>query len=570
MSFLGYIWEKQPINQDLLNYLENKYKLGNISNILIAQRNINISDIENFLTPKIKSYMPDPFHLLDMEKAITRTIQAISNNENIFILADYDVDGATSSACLQRFFSDVNIKTQIYIPDRIKEGYGPSPEIVRKLKDKGAQLLFTLDCGSTAYEAMHEAKSLDIDVIVVDHHICKELAQDAYAVINPNRFDETSNMGNLAAAGVTFLFITALYIKMRDANILPKNINIFSYLDLIALGTICDVVSLTGLNRALVKQGLKIANTRNNKGLDALCKISSINDDIACYHMGFILGPRINAGGRVGKASLGSELLTTQCSEQALEIAQQLNHHNQHRQQIEADILTQALGLAEASADEDIIYLAEENWHLGVIGIIASRVKDLHHKPAIIIAVKDGIGKASCRSVEGFDIGSCVSAAVKMGLLIAGGGHAMAAGFTVEEEKIEPLKEFFMQEIKKLSIPTTKKINYNIDLELGYVNMSILEEIDLLSPFGQGNPEPIFKLPKAEIISHKKIGDKHISFILKNDNIEIPAIAFNAQKNNLLEAITDYSHAVCIGTFKLNIWLGNKKLQFFVQDIIKA
>ena len=569
MSFLGYKWEKLPMNQQILNYLKQHYELGDIANNIIAQNNISHEDIKDFLNPKLKHLIPEPFHLLDMDKAVSRTIKAITNKENMFIIADYDVDGATACASMQRFFYELGVQTQIYIPDRIKEGYGPSPEIIKKLKDKGAQLLFTLDCGSTAYGAMTAASALSIDTIVIDHHICKELAKDAYAIVNPNRFDETSNMGNLAAVGVVFLFLTALYIRMRDSNLITRKIELLSYLDLVALGTVCDVVSLTGLNRALVKQGLKIVNARSNKGIDALCKISSIDSAIECYHLGFILGPKINAGGRVGKSSLGSHLLACKCDAQALELAQQLNYYNHCRQNIESDILQLALELAKSESSEGIIYLAEQNWHLGVIGIIASRIKDLYNKPAVIIAVENGIGKGSCRSVEGFDIGGCISCAVKAGLLIAGGGHAMAAGFTIEKSKIGLLKEFLKQELQKLKITPTKKKHYNLDLDFSEINICAIKQINILSPFGQGNPEPIFKLSKAQIIFPEKVGGKHIKFMLKSQNITMPCIAFNAQSNNLSNAITDNIWVSCIGTFKLNSWLGKTTAQFFVQDIDK-
>lgn len=575
-SALGRVWQEKGCNLDEANYISNKYNLSNILSILLSQRNIHPSEIENFLSPKIKNYFPDPFHLLDMNKAVKRVIEAIIEKEKIFIFADYDVDGATSSALLKTVLSYFGISTTVYIPDRFKDGYGPNKKIMQKIKDNGGSLVFTLDCGTSSHDVMTFAKNIDLDVIIIDHHISINTAKDAYAIINPNRFDDNSSYGNLAAVGVTFFFIVALCSRLRDSKFYKASeINLLQYIDLVALGTVCDVVSLTGINRAFVKQGLKIIAQKQNQGIGALCDVSDIKQNITCYHLGYILGPKINAGGRIGESYLGSELLSSTCRTKALTIAKQLNLYNEKRKEIEQEIYEKAIIQAEKQKSDPILFIVGENWHVGVIGIVTGRLKEIYNKPVIVTTIKNDIGKASCRSVIDIDIGRLLILAQEKELLISGGGHAMAGGFTIKKEKLSQFHIFIIDNIAKDKNIKKYQLDLKIseyDLVLDHKDLTIkaANEIHRISPFGTDNKEPIFRINNLFLKKSQNVGAKHIKCVLLYNNQKyIEAIAYNAQTNQLNKILNKTDSIISlIGNIKVNSFFHNTKLQLVIRDIL--
>lgn len=579
-SVNGKIWQQKFINESDISELSRNLVVSDFLARLLSCRVSNLDQAENFLSPKIKNLLPDPFHLLDMQKAVDRVIAAILNKQKICIFADYDVDGATSAALLKNVFRDLSHNCDIYVPDRIAEGYGPTPSAMQKIKDNGAKLLITVDCGAMAYEALEYAKEVGLDVIVIDHHISADILPEAIAIVNPNRIDEKSEYKYLAAVGVSFLFATALLSELKKQSYfvdIPMP-NLMQYLDLVALGTVCDVMKLIQLNRAFVATGLKIMTKRQNIGIKTLYDIAGLNEVPRCYHLGFILGPRINAGGRVGRSSLGATLLSTECTIEAENLATELEKHNNERKVIELMMIEEATNIALTQENNSLLFIAKEGWHPGVIGIVAGRLKDKFNKPVAIIALNDGIGKASCRSIANIDFGAKIINAKSKDLLIAGGGHAMAAGFSVKAEKLQELQEFLNEAIKfdisKLGDYT--QAEYDAELTTSSVNMSLMEELNKLEPFGQGNPEPIFKFDNLFIIKADIVGSKHIRCLLAPTlkaygNKALQAITFNAVATPLEEAIFNAQrkkHISVIGSLKTNSWQDNYTVQLHIKDII--
>ncbi|XVN40278.1 MAG: single-stranded-DNA-specific exonuclease RecJ [Rickettsia endosymbiont of Argas persicus] len=578
-SITGKVWQRKSINEERVIELCRSFQISDLLARIISSRIENLSKTEDFLKPKIKNLLPDPFHLLDMQKAVDRAIKAILSKQKICIFADYDVDGATSSALLKNVFKDLNIVCDIYVPDRIAEGYGPTPAAMQKIKDSGVGLLITVDCGAMAHEALQYAKDVELDMIVIDHHIATEILPEAVAIVNPNRVDETSECKHLAAVGVAFLFATAILSELKKQNYFTEKLmpNLMKYLDLVALGTVCDMVKLTGLNRAFVASGLKVMQQRQNIGIRTLYDIAGLNEVPKCYHLGFILGPRINAGGRVGQSSLGANLLSTDCSNEALKLAEELERHNNERKVIEMLMIEEAMKIAKMQQDSNLLFIVKEGWHPGVIGIIAGRLKEKFDKPVAVIALNDGIGKASCRSVAGVDFGAEIINAKIKNLLITGGGHAMAAGFTVAAEKIQELQEFlnnaFRISINKLE--NYKQAEYDLDLAVKSVNLPLMEELSNLEPFGQGNHEPIFKFDNLFVLKADIVGSKHIKCLLAPNkegfgNKALSAIAFNSVGTVFEETLlsTKTHNISVLGTLKTNNWQNNYTIQLVIKDII--
>ncbi len=550
------------------------HNLSMIAARIVAALELPFEEVENFLTPKLKNIMPNPNSLLDMDKAVARILLAIKQDEKICIFGDYDVDGATSSALLKSYFRDIGVDVDVYIPDRILEGYGPTRSAMQKIKDSGAKVIITVDCGTLAFDALASAKEIGIDVIVIDHHLGSESLPDAIAIINPNRLDENFKYNNIAAVGVSFLFLVALQKELQRPN-LP---NLLDYLDIVALGTVCDVMPLTGLNRVFVKQGFKVIAQRKRPGMNALIDVAGINEAVNCYHLGFLLGPRINAGGRVGEAGLGAKLLCETDYYQALEYAQKLDQFNNDRKLIEAKMLDEAFVEAEKQTNQNIILIVGQNWHPGVIGIIASRVKDKCARPTAIIALADGVGKASCRSISGVDLGAKIIEAKLSGLLVEGGGHKMAAGFTVLEEKIEELRGFLNAEIAKdignLEDLDLDFYDYEVSID-GAANLSLIHEINSIGPFGNGLPEPIACVLDLFILKARMVGEKHISCVFASDRSGygskvINGIAFGAvgtKIGDILMSETPHKISV-IGVVKINLWKDKESAQIIVKDLL--
>ena len=563
------------LESDLKKYSE-MYSLNEIVARLLAIRKKNIDNVDLFLNPTIKNNLPNPLKLKDMKNAVNRTFETIKRNESIGIFGDYDVDGASSTALLVRYFSllDQNIKT--YIPDRKKEGYGPSVEGFNNLINLGVKIIFTVDCGTLSYDPIISAKKKDIDVIVLDHHQSDVRLPEACAIVNPNRYDDTSKLNYLCAAGVCFMFLVALNKKLRDENWFEinkiKEPNILNFLDLVSLATVCDVVPLIGLNRAIVKQGLKVLKKRSNLGLKTLYDLCQIESQPTTYDLGFALGPRINAGGRVGKSSHGVNLLISDDPKKTYQIALDLEKYNQERKSIEFILSEKIHSEVKNFHNYPVLVLSGNNWHEGIIGIVAARIKEKYNKPTILISLDNKLGKGSARSVFGFDIGKQIIKASQLGILKKGGGHKMAGGFTIEKEKIDLFREFLIKNFIKTKIDSSENLNIHLDSVIApsALNEEFYENINSLGPFGSGNSEPKFVIENLRVIRSDIIKNNHIKLLLcGKDGSVFKSFAWNAI-NSPLESFLNKKNNKnfsAAGKLKLNEWRGKKNIEFIIEDI---
>ena len=576
LSLSGKSWILKEFNQEDLNFIKDNYSLDEITSKLLSIRKIKKEEINSFLNPLIKNFLPNPNILLDMEKATSRTFQTILNGDKIGIFGDYDVDGATSTALLGNYFSELNLNYEIYIPDRKKEGYGPSIKSFKELIGKGVKLIFTVDCGTLSFEAINFAKENDIDVIVLDHHQSEFKLPEAFSIINPNRLDDNSDLKYLCAAGVAFIFLVSLNRELRKKDWFLQNEkkepNLINYLDLVTLGTICDVVPLKGLNRAFVKQGLKIIKSKKNLGIKTLLDICKIETNPTIYHLGFMIGPRINAGGRVGKCSHGANLLLGKDPKASFKLASELDQYNKERQILEKDLLQKILNETKDYSKDPVLILSGKNWHEGIIGIVAARLKDKFNKPVILISIEGNIGKASARSIVGFDIGSIIISATQDNILLKGGGHKMAGGFSIKIEKIDEFKKFVFKKFKTINEDLSKDKPLFLDsiISPSAVNLEFFNKVSLLSPFGSGNPEPRFVIEDVKTINGKIVGEKHIkSILVGKDGSSIKTIAFNAIGSDLGEYLLKKNNKLfnIAGKLSLNEWKGLSNVEFIIDDI---
>ena len=541
---------------------------------ILVGRKVAVEDVPQYLNPTLRDYMPDPFGLRDMDKTVARLIHAIEAKESIAVFGDYDVDGATSTTLLVNYFAQLGMAITPYIPDRMTEGYGPSIAAFNTLIDAGTTLIITVDCGTVAHAPIAFAQSQGVDVIVLDHHVSSGDLPNAHAVVNPNRVDESSPLTNLAAVGVTFLTLVALNAKLKEAGTHHPLPNLLTMLDLVALGTVCDVMTLTGLNRAFVAQGLKVMAQRRNVGLSILADVARMDETPNVYHLGFLLGPRINAGGRVGKSGLGVELLTTTDAHEAARVAATLDTHNLERQAIEASVSEQAFAAAEKQANLPVIMVAGQGWHPGVIGIVAGRLKEKYSRPSIVLALDAGIGKASARSVAGVDMGAAVHAAIARGLITTGGGHAMAAGFTADEAALSDLHAFFIQrmEVDVNAYTESRVRRFDGTLSVSGASLETLEDIARAGPFGMGNPAPRFVIPNARIAHVAVMKEKHLRVSLADDSgsARLNAVAFGAVGTVMGEWLMGHKTLHILGELKRNRWQGRDSAQFMIDDVAKA
>ena len=575
-SYTDSKWQVKTFDERQAELISQKFEVSNLIAKLFSIRNISIDDIASYLNPTLKDNMPDPNILMDMEKACERILVALKNNEKIAIFGDYDVDGSTSTSCLIKYFNLLGVEVVYHIPDRFTEGYGPNKEAFQKFIDQDINIIFTLDCGTLAYNEIKFAKDNNIDVIVIDHHQPEINLPEAYAMINPNRLDDTTNLGYLAAVGVTFMFIVGLNRKLRESkwfdNIL-KEPNIISLLDMVSLGTICDVVPLVGINRLLVQKGLEVFSKKPNIGLTALIDKANINNKISTYDLGFKLGPRINAGGRLGKSKHGTELLTCEDEAKAADIATELDNFNKERQTIEAHILKTAIdSLTSEQIDKKIIFAYGQDWHEGVIGIIASRIKQKFKKPCIVFSAKNGIAKGSGRSIKGIDLGNLIIAATQKGIVTQGGGHAMAAGLTLDEDKILLLQDFIEDRLDSNSIALDIDDTNHADsiINITAVNSELYDDINKLGPFGSNNEEPNFIIKSTKITFIKEFGDNHIRCGLSSDiDKNVEGITFRSKNTPLGDAIMNNKGKLVslYGKIKVNEWGGRRIPQFHIEDI---
>ena len=576
LSVSGKNWILKKFSQSDISFLKENFFLDEITAKLLSIRNIKKEDISNFLNPSIKNFLPNPNTILDMEKSSLRTVKTIENKEKIGIFGDYDVDGATSTAILGKYFNELGQSYEIYIPDRRTEGYGPSIKGFKYLIDKGVKIIFTVDCGTLSFDAIEFAKDKEIDVIILDHHQSEINLPKAYSIVNPNRLDDKSQLQYLCAAGVTFMFLISINTHLRSKgwfkNNLKKEPDLLEYLDLVSLGTVCDVVPLIGLNRAIVKQGLKILKSKKNLGLKTLLDICKVETNPTIYHLGYVLGPRINAGGRVGKCSHGANLLLNINPKETFKLAIELDQFNKERQMLEKDLLDKILNQSKYNFKDPVLILEGKNWHEGVIGIVAARLKDRFNKPTIIISVNGSMGKASARSIVGFDIGSVIIAATQKKILLKGGGHKMAGGFSINVNNIEKFKEFIFNKFRGINMNLTVDKPLLIDSKIApsAINIEFYEKINILSPFGSGNPEPKFFIEDLKPVNSKVVGEKHIkSVLIGTEGSSIKTIAFNAVDNELGAYLLKKNNNTfnIAGKLSLNEWRGQKNVEFIIDDI---
>jgi single-stranded-DNA-specific exonuclease len=576
LSVSGKNWVLKKYNEEKSNFLKENFSLDEITSKLLSIRQIKNDEVSSFLNPLIKNILPNPYDLTDMEKSTLRTANAINLKEKFGIFGDYDVDGATSTALLGNYFSELNLEYETYIPDRKKEGYGPSIKSFKELINKKVKIIFTVDCGTLSFDAINYAKENKVDVIVLDHHQSEIKLPNAFSIVNPNRLDDKSNLQYLCAAGVSFMFLISLNRELRNNNWFNENKikepNLINYLDLVSLGTVCDVVPLIGLNRAIVKQGLKIFKSKKNLGLKTLLDICKIDTDPSIYHLGYLLGPRINAGGRVGKCSHGANLLLNKDPKNTFKLASELDQYNKERQMLEKDLLNKILYETKDFLNDPVLIMSGKNWHEGVIGIVAARLKDKFNKPVILISLDGDVGKASARSIVGFDIGSVIISATQEKILLKGGGHKMAGGFSIQHENINMFKNFVFKKFRGINedLKSEKPLSLDSVIAPSAVNLEFYNKVELLSPFGSGNPEPKFIIEDVKTVNSKIIAEKHIkSILIGKDGSTIKSIAFNATDNDLggyLLKKNNKSFNIA-GKLSLNEWRGQSNVEFIIDDI---
>lgn len=582
-SVSGQRWE-QRLDQAGLNRalaMAQTHGMPELIARVLAGRGVGVSDALAFLDPTIRDLMPDPYRLTDCERAAERIARAIDRGEHVAIFGDYDVDGASSAALLHRFLFHFGLDPTIYIPDRIFEGYGPNPAAIGQLIDNGAQLVVTVDCGSTSLEALAVAAERKIDVVVIDHHQVGHALPTAFAIVNPNREDDLSGQGHLCAAGVVFMVLVALQRLMRQrADPRAASLELLGMLDLVALATVCDVVPLKGLNRAYVVKGLIAARHMTNPGLAALFAKAGVGGPVTPYHLGFLVGPRINAGGRIGDAALGSRLLTLDDPGKAAEIAAKLDDLNRDRQEMERAMLAEAEAeaLAEYGTGEHapVIITARDKWHPGIVGLIAARLKEKFGRPAFAIAFDpNGRGTGSGRSIAGFDMGRMVRAAVDAGILVKGGGHAMAAGLTVERGNLGRLRAFFEEMAQNPVAALVEDQVLEIDGALGAsgATFDLVDQLERAGPFGSGHPQPVFALPFHRTQDCRHVGTNHLRVSLQAmDGARLEAMAFRSTDTDLgrflLSSRGEQVHVA--GTLSADYWQGSRRIQFRIVDAARA
>ena len=573
-SILGQPWRWRALAADAR---DPGFAPDDLVTQLLLSRGCPREALEAHRNPSIRGFMPDPSIFHDMDRAADRLADAIAADEQIAVFGDYDVDGATSAALLILLLRDLGIEARPYIPDRLMEGYGPSGAALVRLRDEGAQLIVTVDCGAQAFEALAMARDAGVDVIVVDHHKCAAALPHAWALVNPNRLDETEGAahGHLAAVGVAFLLGAALIRTLRARGYFAGRAEprLLDLLDIVALGTVADVAQLRGLNRAFVSQGLKVMAQRRNIGLNALISASRLSRAPTATDLGFALGPRINAGGRVGKSDLGVRLLTTRDPVEAESIAAELDRLNEERRLIEAKAQEGAEILAASKGNRAVMVVAGRNWHPGVIGIVAGRLKEKYGRPAIVIALDgDGVGKGSGRSISGVDLGAAVLAAKDSGLLVVGGGHAMAAGLTIAEGQIEAFEEFLAE---RLDAAVTQSIGDRallVDALLapGGVTPALVEAMDLGGPYGMGWPQPRVAAGPVRIIKADVVGNGHVRLITSGDDgRSLKAVAFRQAETALGAALLGappHRRLWLAGRARIDDWGSRKAAELHIDD----
>jgi len=579
-SLTGKRWATRLGDERQALAIAQRHGLPDAISRLLAARDVALDAVGDFLEPTLRKFLPDPSHLKDMDAAVARLVQAVRTGERIVVFGDYDVDGATSSALLLRFFRAVGGNIGVYIPDRRKEGYGPNAPALLKIREEGASVVITVDCGITAFEPLAEARRAGLDLIVIDHHMAEIALPEAVAVVDPNRLDDESPHKHLAAVGVAFLLAVGVNRALREAGwygAARPEPDLRQWLDLVALGTVCDVVPLLGVNRALVKAGLQVMAQRRNVGLTALADVARLREAPEAYHLGFLLGPRVNAGGRVGQADLGARLLSSDDPHEVGALAVRLDEFNAERRAIERDVLDQAITCIEglygpdAKSMPSALLVESEGWHVGVIGIVASRLVERYGRPAFVIGMDGALGKGSGRSVRGVDLGAAVIAARQAGLLVNGGGHAMAAGLTVARESLPELTRFLDERIAPQlgAAPPVRELGIDAALAPAAATSELVSMIERAGPFGAGNAQPRFALTGVRVSYAQPVGEGHVRCTLVGaERGRLEAIAFRANQSALGPALMDSARPVLhvAGSLKIDRFGGRETVRLQIDD----
>jgi len=575
-SLTGRIWRQRPAEPELVRRHQLASGLSEPLARALASRRIGEEAAGHYLNPTLKALFPDPSSFLDMDRAAAILVDALERGRPMTVFADYDVDGASSSALLVRWFRAMGRELPIYVPDRLTEGYGPSPAAFRRIKAEGAELVVTVDCGAAAHDAIDEATAIGLEVVVIDHHLMRSDPPAAAAVVNPNRPGCNSGQGVLAAAGVSFVLLAALNREARRRGLFSdrREPDLRQWLDLAALGAVCDVTQLVGFNRALACQGLKVMSAWANPGLKALLEVSGAKAGPASvFHAGFILGPRINAGGRIGRADLGARLLSTDDPAEALALAQELDALNASRKQVEQQVLDEASEMAVRSGQESdpVLVVAREDWHPGVVGIVAGRLRERLRRPAIVIGLDpaSGVGKGSGRSQPGVNLGRAVQAAFEEGLLLAGGGHAMAAGLTVRADKVEALRAWLCERLGADCERAMDQDAVEIDALVApaAAGRGLYQEFQRLAPFGPGNPEPVFAVGDAIVQQPMVMKGGHVRCTLTDGaGSRLRAVAWRAGETELGRRLVQGGALHVAGRLKPDDYKGREGVELEIED----
>ncbi len=583
LSFNNNLWKLKKLDYSVVRSISDRYGIPYITALLLFNRNVSIDFANSFIHPKLKYLMPDPFILSDMEKAVNRIIQALENNENIYIFGDYDVDGATSSALLYKFLKMIGYdekKISIHISDRLSEGYGLNIKFIDKVYSENKyKLIITVDCGITSLKEVDFANEHNIDIVIIDHHQPEKEIPKAVAVVNPKKKNEIADFSYMAAVGVCFFTIYAIYIKLKNDNYYKKNLisepDLLSLLDLVALGTVCDVVPVIGVNRAFINTGVQVIQKRSNIGIKSLCDISEIDTNITPYHLGFVLGPRINAGGRIGDSSVGVKLLCADNPITARNYSEQLDDYNTKRRDLEKLYLNEIyekLNIEEC-INNKLIFITGKNWHTGVIGIIASKIKEKYNLPTFIISVNETtkLAQGSARSVYGINIGNIILKAKEAGILLKGGGHDMAAGFTYNTDNEKDFIKFLIKEIADQlngkSIVNVLHIDTIINMSA--INLEFARSVASLSPYGEQNPEPLFLITSARLVKIDIIKNEHIRCVFSNiNNYSICTISFKSIDTYMGQILLKNigKNFDILGKIRINSYKGSDSVSFLLED----
>ncbi len=577
-SFSGRAWRFRAYDEAQARALSLSGMSAALAQILAA-RGVTRDGADSFLEPKLKTLLPEPYRIAHMEAAVTRFAHAIARKEQIAVFGDYDVEGACASALLVNYLRGFGLAPLLYIPDRMKEGYGPSDTAMRRLRGEGASLLVTVDCGAASHEAFSAAREVGLDAIVIDHHAV-EKNPPVLAHVYPNGPDDASGFTYICSAGLVFIFLVAVQRLLRDRGWFESagvtESNLLAHLDIVALATVADVVPLLGVNRAFVRQGLRALQRLERPGLAALARIAAVAPPFTAFHLGFVFGPRINAGGRVGRCDLGARLLASNDAAEADELATALDVNNRERQAIESSIIETAQAMAAGQSDKNVLMVAGDGWHHGVVGIVAGRLKERHAKPSFVAGFDStGLGRGSARSVPGVDVGALVRRAHDEGLLEAGGGHAMAAGFSVRRDKLEAFRAFLDAnlDVQREIILTARDLVADSIVSAGGATLALLDDLDRAGPFGAGNPEPVFTMPDMLVAYAEIVGSAHVRFRLTGrDGTAIGGIVFREAETALGQGLMKSRgrRVHVAGKLKRDDYGGTARIQLHLEDAAPA